>query len=567
MKFLNRLHWFSNKRLYWAIGLLLPFALFLNLGAIPNNLHTDESRRALVAWEMIVSGNYLVPTIHGVNYFNKPPLYNWAIAISMQLFGPTNLAVRIPTIASVLLFIWVVYKESRKRIGTQNSVIAALAVLVSGRILFYDSFLGLMDIGFAALVFGSISLLYKGLVEKQNSALYLSYTLMALAYLMKGLPAIVFQGLSLIAIILISKDWKRLFSPHHIGAGLLGIGILVSYYTAYFNANDIPLEKLFGKLLSESTSRLPTQFTLEQKLNHWLLFPTELIYHFLPFTLFGLVLFQKGARKYLFTENKYAGYLILAYLVNIPVYWISIQVYPRYLFPFLPLLYIPTIGFITRNSSVSIFTNWIIVLFKGVLSLLPIVLIVACFVPAVHKYSYAIPLLVSFSLISLVFIIPIWKASFNHFALAMVALLLMVRIVFNLLILPERIAVLNDRNKSKEAVLPYLKGKQVRFLHPKMNTDEFLFDHLHNSTTMLFSVAQNAIIPMDSVITDTSAVYLVSDQFAIPNGWRKVTTFKDELFTFTLIEKTKKPSTSVLGFSPDYLAATFQTIEPLLSSV
>lgn len=530
-------NWFTTNRLLWVIAILLPFALFINLGEIPINLHTDESRRALVAWEMILSGNYLVPTLNGVNYFNKPPLYNWLIAASMQLFGPTNLAVRLPTIASLLLFIWVVFNESKNRIGKENGIIAALALLVTGRILFYDSFIGLMDIGFSAIVFWAISKLYSGLAEGNNKALYLSYLLMAIAYLMKGLPALVFQGLSLVAIVLITKDWKKLFSKAHIIAALLAIGVFVSYYIAYFNANNIPIEKLFGQLWSESASRLPSQFTWEQKINHWLGFPLELIYHFLPFTIFGIVLFQKPARTYLFTQNKHAGFLILAYLVNIIVYWVSIQVYPRYLFAFLPLLFIPVIGFINGNQHVTKLTHWLTVLLKGVISLLPILLVAACFIDPVQKYAYLIPLLIGTALLSIPLIIPIWKASFNHFCFAMVALLLITRIVFNLLVLPERISVLNERNKSKEAAIPYLKGHKIRFLHPDMNSDKLLFDHLHNSTTLLFSIELNTIIQMDSVITDTSALYLISDLYKVPDNWEVVTTFKDELHYYNVIQK------------------------------
>ena len=61
--------------------LLLLFALpafFINLGLLP--LFADEPTRANVALEMILSGNYSVPTIGGEYYYNKPPFYNWILA-------------------------------------------------------------------------------------------------------------------------------------------------------------------------------------------------------------------------------------------------------------------------------------------------------------------------------------------------------------------------------------------------------------------------------------------------------------------------------------------------------
>ena len=59
--------------------------LFLNLGVRP--LQFEEPRRVLVALEMAVRGNAVVPTTNGALYFNKPPLYNWLLLACTRLFG------------------------------------------------------------------------------------------------------------------------------------------------------------------------------------------------------------------------------------------------------------------------------------------------------------------------------------------------------------------------------------------------------------------------------------------------------------------------------------------------
>ena len=50
----------------------------------------DEAIRSLVAQEMLWSGNYVAPTMHGDTYLNKPPLWNWILAISFYLHGEAS---------------------------------------------------------------------------------------------------------------------------------------------------------------------------------------------------------------------------------------------------------------------------------------------------------------------------------------------------------------------------------------------------------------------------------------------------------------------------------------------
>jgi 4-amino-4-deoxy-L-arabinose transferase-like glycosyltransferase len=60
----------------------------------------DEGRYAGVAWEMLRSGQWAVPTLDGLPYFHKPPLFYWMAAAAMQVFGPSELPVRMPSIVA-----------------------------------------------------------------------------------------------------------------------------------------------------------------------------------------------------------------------------------------------------------------------------------------------------------------------------------------------------------------------------------------------------------------------------------------------------------------------------------
>jgi len=73
---------------------LLSFA-WLALLAWPRPLMLpDEGRYVGVAWEMMRSGDWLVPTLNGLPYFHKPPLFYWVTAAAMSVFGPGDWAAR-----------------------------------------------------------------------------------------------------------------------------------------------------------------------------------------------------------------------------------------------------------------------------------------------------------------------------------------------------------------------------------------------------------------------------------------------------------------------------------------
>jgi 4-amino-4-deoxy-L-arabinose transferase-like glycosyltransferase len=75
----------TTTQLAWIALILCIPAFLLNLGQVA--FIGDEGIRSLVALEMKLSDNYIVPTLNGEFYFNKPPLYNWMILGMSNLFG------------------------------------------------------------------------------------------------------------------------------------------------------------------------------------------------------------------------------------------------------------------------------------------------------------------------------------------------------------------------------------------------------------------------------------------------------------------------------------------------
>jgi 4-amino-4-deoxy-L-arabinose transferase-like glycosyltransferase len=108
------------------------FPLAFDLGRAP--LQTwDEARQAVNAFEMLHSGgHWLVTTFaHQPDLWNtKPPLLIWLQALSMGVFGPTPLAVRLPTLLATLSTVGLLYAAGRQ-LGRPGLGLLAGALLVT----------------------------------------------------------------------------------------------------------------------------------------------------------------------------------------------------------------------------------------------------------------------------------------------------------------------------------------------------------------------------------------------------------------------------------------------------
>lgn len=95
MKFIS-----VSAQFYWLL-LLSAIAFCIGMQVAP--LHLEEPRRALVAMEMLYSGEWVHTTIHGAPYYNKPPLFNWVLAGGYRLFGIHEWVSRAVTVISHLI--------------------------------------------------------------------------------------------------------------------------------------------------------------------------------------------------------------------------------------------------------------------------------------------------------------------------------------------------------------------------------------------------------------------------------------------------------------------------------
>jgi 4-amino-4-deoxy-L-arabinose transferase-like glycosyltransferase len=325
----------EERLMIWAAVLIL-ISLFINLGVQP--VYLEEPRRALIAMEMEESGNYIVPRQLGAFYYKKPPVYNWLLIGSAKLLGGYHRwALRLPTILSLIGTLLLLYRIGRQHINPAFGRLWALSYVACGAIYFYFSMLGEIDLFYSLVTLGSMLAFFH---YEQRGAWGLmfgvSYGLAAIGLLTKGLPSILFLGITVVVWLLYQKRWRLLFSWHHLLGLLVFGGIAGGYLVLYHQYNS--LDNYLADLFSESVGRTAVNNGLGQTLEHLLVFPLDTLKDTLPMSLL-LLLFATHKRLWQQVKAQpLLAFSTVVFLANFTVYWLSPGAKQRYIYMLYPLL-------------------------------------------------------------------------------------------------------------------------------------------------------------------------------------------------------------------------------------
>lgn len=186
--------------LAWARPLLLP----------------DEGRYVGVAWEMVRSHDWLTPTLNGLPYFHKPPLFYWLTASSLSLFGLHELPARLASLlgawwGAMALFVFV-----RKWLG-QGLARTMLMVLLCQPLFYLGAQFANLDMLVAGLITATVCLLADAALSIEHRAPHVAslagaYACAALGLLAKGLIGFVLPALVVGLWLLLRWQWRTLLA-------------------------------------------------------------------------------------------------------------------------------------------------------------------------------------------------------------------------------------------------------------------------------------------------------------------------------------------------------------------
>jgi 4-amino-4-deoxy-L-arabinose transferase-like glycosyltransferase len=196
----------TRDRVFLALAFVwLAATAWLRPLAVP-----DEGRYVGVAWEMIRSGDWLVPTLDGLPYFHKPPLFYWLTAAALSVWD-SHLAARIAPwmggcLAASSLFLFV------RRWVSREVAIASLVAMVTAPLVFFGAQYANLDMLVAGCITATIlgfahAALLDPAAPERDRALLIAYALAALGVLAKGLIGIVLPGMVLFLWLAWERRW------------------------------------------------------------------------------------------------------------------------------------------------------------------------------------------------------------------------------------------------------------------------------------------------------------------------------------------------------------------------
>lgn len=131
----STMSWLTVRK-EWLLVLFFALVYLLPLNERP--LWTpDETRYAEISREMLESGNWSVPHLLGVHYFEKPVAGYWLNAISQMVFGFNNFAVRFASafsagLSALLVYCFAFHLWRRRQTAQTSTLIYLSSLLVAG---------------------------------------------------------------------------------------------------------------------------------------------------------------------------------------------------------------------------------------------------------------------------------------------------------------------------------------------------------------------------------------------------------------------------------------------------
>ena len=177
---------YSDKK-YKLILLVVSILSFFTRLSV-EDVGLMESRNFIAAREMVVNGNWLIPTLNGVYRFEKPPFPTWMTALIMKITGDieTTWILRLP---AAILSVWIIFLMYRivKRISNNNFLaFISAGITATNFMIMKEGVVNTWDIFSYGLMFASIVYLYEYLEDKKIYKCWIASFLLGASIMSKG---------------------------------------------------------------------------------------------------------------------------------------------------------------------------------------------------------------------------------------------------------------------------------------------------------------------------------------------------------------------------------------------
>jgi 4-amino-4-deoxy-L-arabinose transferase-like glycosyltransferase len=313
-------------------GLLGPFALDFHLH------YPDEIYYRDAAVKMLQNGDYLTTYLgSGDLRFKKPILTYWAVLAGFKLFGVHALGSRIFFLLAGAATVGLTYLLGKVLFGDRK--IAGLAALISASnpILIFAATRSIPDVLLVLTLTGSalgvVGLLRDG-IHAEKKYLWLLYLGLALAFEVKGLPAVALGGISILY--LRFNPWQRISWKKllYLPALLVAIGIALFWFVAMWQLHGPVFLASF--LEDQVGTRVTSRVLLV--LQNGTVASLLLVGMFLPWAALAIPKLKSTLATTWKENPQFFAFVLLWGLAIVGMGALTSKFYERYLLPVMPVL-------------------------------------------------------------------------------------------------------------------------------------------------------------------------------------------------------------------------------------
>jgi dolichol-phosphate mannosyltransferase len=193
----------------------------------------EEPRYAEIPRQMLETGNYVMPVLHGLPYYDKPPLLYWLVMTSYKAFGVHDWSARLISSLAAFLTVVLTYCWGTKVFSPRTGLISALMLCLSVRFVLLGRLLTMNSL----LCFCVVAALSAGHLAIRGSQLVRGWWMMSacacgLGLLTKGPVALALVIVPLFACGIIDRKTMRPGVRAWLMYAAIALGLAAPWYLA-----------------------------------------------------------------------------------------------------------------------------------------------------------------------------------------------------------------------------------------------------------------------------------------------------------------------------------------------
>ncbi|MFC3197267.1 ArnT family glycosyltransferase [Parapedobacter deserti] len=232
----------STFRLLCTIGIAVNA-----IGLFTGVMMIDGALYALIAKNMVLSGNYLFLTLHGFDWLDKPHFQFWCTALSYHVFGINDFAYKFPAFIFWLIGAWYTYLLADKLYGRKAAQVGVLVYLSSLHLILCNSAVN-AEPYLTGMIIASVYHLYRVYQRGSFGQLVLGALWASMAVMTKGIFVLILIGSGFMVLWIIRKEWKQFLNYRwYVAFAFVLLFILPELYSLYSQFDARPEVEVFGR--------------------------------------------------------------------------------------------------------------------------------------------------------------------------------------------------------------------------------------------------------------------------------------------------------------------------------